>query len=122
MGERLELLLDRGSPFLELSPLSGWGTEYPVGADSSPVLAWWTESNQPSSETTSSERRRPNCGDRKNIDHALEISRLNNLPYIQFVGSAGGDLPGTDDADAEMRRNMDHFAESAACSTTSLAS
>src|SRR6266496_4318669 len=30
--ERIELLLDRDSPFLELSPLAGWGTDYTVGA------------------------------------------------------------------------------------------
>jgi len=30
--ERVELLLDPDSPFLELSPLAGWGTDYTVGA------------------------------------------------------------------------------------------
>src|SRR5690349_25088478 len=30
--ERIELLLDRDSPFLELSPLAAWGTSYTVGA------------------------------------------------------------------------------------------
>ncbi len=30
--ERIELLLDPGSPFLELSPLAAWGTDYTVGA------------------------------------------------------------------------------------------
>src|SRR5512138_2217002 len=29
--ERIDLLLDPGSPFLELSPLAGWGTEDPLG-------------------------------------------------------------------------------------------
>jgi acetyl-CoA carboxylase carboxyltransferase component len=29
--ERIELLLDQDSPFLELSPLAGWGTDYNVG-------------------------------------------------------------------------------------------
>src|SRR5450759_4568233 len=29
--ERIELLLDRDSPFLELSPLAAWGTEYALG-------------------------------------------------------------------------------------------
>src|SRR4051794_23253081 len=29
--ERIDLLLDRDSPFLELSPLIGWGTDDPVG-------------------------------------------------------------------------------------------
>ena len=49
----------------------------------------------------------------KKINRALEISRLNRLPYIQFVESAGGDLRrGTEDPDAEMRRQLTHFAES----------
>ena len=30
--ERIELLLDRDSPFLELSPYAAWGTDFPVGA------------------------------------------------------------------------------------------
>src|SRR3954454_17810320 len=30
--ERVEALLDPDSPFLELSPLAAWGTNYPVGA------------------------------------------------------------------------------------------
>jgi acetyl-CoA carboxylase carboxyltransferase component len=30
--ERVEMLLDQDSPFLELSPVSAWGTEVPVGA------------------------------------------------------------------------------------------
>jgi acyl-CoA carboxylase subunit beta len=30
--ERVELLLDRDGPFLELSPLAAWGSDFPVGA------------------------------------------------------------------------------------------
>ena len=30
--ERIELLIDEDSPFLELSALAGWGSEFPVGA------------------------------------------------------------------------------------------
>src|SRR5262247_3658663 len=30
--ERIERLLDRDAPFLELSPLAAWGTEFTVGA------------------------------------------------------------------------------------------
>ncbi|MFN8149039.1 MAG: hypothetical protein U0R76_16450 [Candidatus Nanopelagicales bacterium] len=29
--ERVGLLIDRGAPFLELSPLAGWGTDDPLG-------------------------------------------------------------------------------------------
>src|SRR5262249_56186208 len=30
--ERIELILDPDTPFLELSPLAAWGSAYPVGA------------------------------------------------------------------------------------------
>src|SRR3989442_15780017 len=30
--ERIELLLDRDAPFLELCPVAPWGTDYPTGA------------------------------------------------------------------------------------------
>ena len=30
--ERIELLLDRDAPFLELCALAGWGTDFPTGA------------------------------------------------------------------------------------------
>ena len=32
--ERIELLLDRDSPFLELAPLAAWGTEFGLGGSS----------------------------------------------------------------------------------------
>ena len=32
--ERIALLLDRDSPFLELCPFAAWGTQYAVGASS----------------------------------------------------------------------------------------
>ena len=32
--ERIELLIDPDTPFLELSPLAGWGTQDPVGVGS----------------------------------------------------------------------------------------
>jgi acetyl-CoA carboxylase carboxyltransferase component len=31
--ERLELLLDRDTPFLELSSLAGWGSDFPLGGN-----------------------------------------------------------------------------------------
>jgi acetyl-CoA carboxylase carboxyltransferase component len=42
-----------------------------------------------------------------------KIALDNRLPYIQFVESAGGDLRrSTEDAEAEIRRQLTHFAES----------
>lgn len=39
--ERVELLLDPDSPFLELSPLAGWGRRTRSVPASSPESAWW---------------------------------------------------------------------------------
>ena len=112
--ERVELLLDRDSPFLELSPLAGWGTDFAVGGGFVTGIGVISgvecviAANDP---TVMGGAITAISG--KKIDRALEIARLNRLPYIQFVESAGGDLRrGTDDPDAEMRRNLVHFAES----------
>ncbi len=49
----------------------------------------------------------------KKTNRALEISRLNRLPYVQFVESAGADLRGGGgSAEDQMRRATSHFAES----------
>ena len=112
--ERVELLLDRDAPFLELSPLAGWGTEYAVGggfvsglgvvSGVECVVCGHDPSVMGGAITAISG---------KKIDRALEIARVNRLPYVQFVESAGGDLRrSTDDPEAAMRRQLTHFAES----------
>jgi acetyl-CoA carboxylase carboxyltransferase component len=113
--ERIELLLDPDSPFLELSPLGGYYTDYAVGgglvtgigvvAGVECVLA----ANDPTVLGGAI-----NAISMKKTDRALEISRVNRIPYIQFVESAGADLrrSGDDSVEAEMRRTLGHFAES----------
>jgi acetyl-CoA carboxylase carboxyltransferase component len=112
--ERIELLLDRDAPFLELSPLAGWGTEFAVGggfvsgvgvvSGVECVVCGHDPTVLGGAITAIS---------LKKINRALEISRVNRLPYVQFVESAGGDLRrGTEDPGAEMRRQLTHFAES----------
>lgn len=112
--ERIELLLDRDSPFLELSPLAGWGTDYAVGGGFVTGIGVVSgveciiAANDP---TVLGGAITPISN--KKIDRALEISRLNRLPYVQFVESAGADLRRSEDsAEAEMRRQLTHFAES----------
>jgi acetyl-CoA carboxylase carboxyltransferase component len=112
--ERIELLLDRDAPFLELSPLAGWGTDFAVGGGFVSgvgviegvecVICGHDPTVLGGAITAIS---------LKKINRALEISRVNRLPYIQLVESAGGDLRrGTEDPDAAMRRQLTHFAES----------
>ena len=112
--ERIELLLDRDSPFLELSPLAGYYTDYTVGgglvtgigvvSGVECVLA----ANDP---TVLGGAITPVS--MKKTDRALEISRTNRLPYVQFVESAGADLRRSEESvEAEMRRSLGHFAES----------
>ncbi len=92
--ERIELLLDRDSPFLELSPLAAWGTEFALGAGvvtgvgvvsgvECVVLA-----NDP---TVKGGATNPITLD-KNL-RAMEISAVNRLPLINLTESAGADLP-----------------------------
>ena len=112
--ERIELLLDRDSPFLELSPLAGYYTDYTVGGGLVTGIGVVSgvecviAANDP---TVLGGAITPVS--MKKTDRALEISRINRLPYVQFVESAGADLRRSEDSvEAEMRRSLGHFAES----------
>jgi acyl-CoA carboxylase subunit beta len=113
--ERIALVLDPDSPFLELSPLAGYRTNYPVGGGM--VLGIGvvegTECVIVGNDPTDLGGAMTAVSIRK-LMRALEIARDNHMPYIQFVESAGGDLRGLsagDDPEAVMRRNLTHFAE-----------
>jgi acetyl-CoA carboxylase carboxyltransferase component len=91
--ERVELLLDRDAPFLELSTVAAWGTEYTVGA--SVVTGIGVVSgvecviiaHDPTVRGGSS-----NPYTWKKVLRALTIARENRLPTINLVESGGGDL------------------------------
>ncbi|MFD4583049.1 acyl-CoA carboxylase subunit beta [Streptomyces sp. NPDC058434] len=92
--ERIELLLDADTPFLELSPLAAWGSDYPVGA--SVVTGIGTvegvecliTANDPTVRGGAS-----NPWTLKKILRANEIAFANRLPVISLVESGGADLP-----------------------------
>lgn len=112
--ERIEMFLDPDSPFLELSPLAGYYTDYSVGGGLVTGIGVVSgvecviAANDP---TVLGGAITPVS--MKKTDRALEISRVNRLPYVQFVESAGADLRRSDDSvEAEMRRSLSHFAES----------
>ena len=92
--ERVELLLDPDSPFLELSPLAAWGTDFTVGAS---VVAGigvvegvecLVVSNDPTVKGGTS-----NPWTLKKILRANQIAFENRLPVISLVESGGADLP-----------------------------
>jgi acetyl-CoA carboxylase carboxyltransferase component len=113
--ERVGLLLDPDSPFLEISPLAGYMTDYNVGGGM--VLGIGvvegTECVILANDPTDLGGAMTAVSIQK-LMRALEIARINRMPYVQFVESAGGDLRGLaagEDPEAVMRRNLNHFAE-----------
>ena len=92
--ERIELLLDEDSPFLELCPLAAYGTDFQVGA--SVVIGIGvvegTEcllvANDPTVKGGTS-----NPWTLKKVLRANQIARENRLPVISLVESGGADLP-----------------------------
>jgi acyl-CoA carboxylase subunit beta len=114
--DRVALLLDPDSPFLELSPLSGYYTDYAVGGGMllGIGVVEGTECVILGNDPTDLGGAMTAVSIRK-LMRALEIARDNRMPYIQFVESAGGDLRGLvagEDPETLMRRNLTHFAES----------
>jgi acyl-CoA carboxylase subunit beta len=92
--ERIELLVDRDAPLLELSALAAWGTEFAVGA--SVVTAIGVVSGVECVLIAHDPTVRGGALNpytlRKTL-RALEIARHNRLPVINLVESGGADLP-----------------------------
>jgi acetyl-CoA carboxylase carboxyltransferase component len=92
--ERIELLLDEDSPFLELSPLAAWGTNYHVGGSvvsgigTVEGVECMIVANDPTVKGGAS-----NPSSLKKGLRAAEIAAENRLPSINLVESGGADLP-----------------------------
>ncbi len=92
--ERIELLIDEGSAFLELSPLAGWGSDFPVGASVVTGIGviegveCMITANDPTVKGGAS-----NPWTLKKIFRAAEIAEKNGLPTVSLVESGGADLP-----------------------------
>ncbi len=92
--ERIELLLDESSPFLELSPLAAWGSDFTVGASVVTGIGVVAGvecvivANDPTVKGGTS-----NPWTTKKIFRANEIAATNRLPIISLVESGGADLP-----------------------------
>jgi acetyl-CoA carboxylase carboxyltransferase component len=92
--ERIELLVDEGSAFLELSPLAGWGSDFTVGASVVTGIGviegveCMITANDPSVKGGAS-----NPWTVKKIFRAAQIAQENGLPSVALVESGGADLP-----------------------------
>ena len=92
--ERIELLLDPDSHFLELSTLAAWGTDKNIGANAVTGVGvisgveCMISAHDPTSQAGSSNR----YSLAKTL-RAQDISRENRLPLINLVESGGADLP-----------------------------
>jgi acetyl-CoA carboxylase carboxyltransferase component len=92
--ERVELLVDEDSPFLELSTLAAWGTEFPVGAAlvTGIGVVSGVECVIIAHDPTVRGGAMNPYSLRKTL-RALEIARTNRLPVVNLVESGGADLP-----------------------------
>ena len=92
--ERIELLLDPGSPFLELSPLAAWGTEFAVGGSvvTGIGVVEGTECVISASDPTVRGGTSNPWTVRKSF-RAHDIAVANRLPIISLIESGGADLP-----------------------------
>ncbi|MFE6612179.1 acyl-CoA carboxylase subunit beta [Amycolatopsis sp. NPDC057786] len=92
--ERIELLLDEDSPFLELSPLAAWGSDYQVGASVITGIGvvegveCMISASDPTVKGGAS-----NPWTAKKSYRAADIAAQNRLPVINLVESGGADLP-----------------------------
>jgi acetyl-CoA carboxylase carboxyltransferase component len=92
--ERVELLLDPDTPFLELAPLAAWGTDYTVGASLVAGIGvvngveCMVSANDPTVRGGST-----NPYTMRKSSRLADITLENRLPSISLVESGGADLP-----------------------------
>lgn len=92
--ERIELLLDRDSPFLEIAPLAAWGTDFALGGSvvSGIGVVSGVECVISANEPTIRGGSINPYGQRKTA-RTMEICAQNRLPIVQLTESGGADLP-----------------------------
>ncbi len=91
--ERIANVLDPDTPFLEISPLAGYGSRYALGGGmvvGIGVVAGTECVIMGNDPTVMAGALTPYAV--KKWMRALELARDNRIPYISFVESAGGDL------------------------------
>ena len=110
--ERIGNVLDPDSPFLEISPLAGYDSDYAMGGGMIVGLGviagveCVVMGNDPS---VLGGALTPYAA--KKWSRAIEIARDNRIPYVSFVESAGADLR-VEPGGGGRRAQTNHFAES----------
>lgn len=92
--ERIEQLVDPDSPLLELHPLAGWGSEFPIGCGT--VNAIGVVSGVECAINATDMTYRGGSINPRTVDKGerfYDIVRRNRLPLINLNESAGADLP-----------------------------
>jgi len=116
LRERIALVLDPDTAFLEISPLAAWRSEFNVGSGFVVGIGIISGvecvimGHDPSVRAGAF-----NAFAGKKLLRGLEIARNNRMPFVQFVESAGADLRGSGndpDPEATLRRELTHFGES----------
>ncbi len=92
--ERIELLLDRDSPFLEIAPLAAWGTEFGLGASviSGIGVVSGVECVIGATEPTI-RGGTLNRYTQLKAARGMQICAQNRMPIINLTESGGADLP-----------------------------
>ncbi|MDH3296258.1 MAG: acyl-CoA carboxylase subunit beta, partial [Acidimicrobiia bacterium] len=91
--ERIAHVLDPDTPFLEISPLAGYGSQYALGGGMVAgigIIAGTECVIMGNDPTVMAGALTPYAS--KKWMRALEIARDNRIPYVSLVESAGGDL------------------------------
>ncbi len=91
--ERIATVIDPDTPFLEITPLAGYGSQYALGGGmvcGIGIIAGTECVIMGNDPTVAAGALTPYAS--KKWMRALEIARDNRMPYVSFVESAGGDL------------------------------
>ncbi|QGG94071.1 acyl-CoA carboxylase subunit beta [Actinomarinicola tropica] len=111
--ERIANVLDPDTPFLEISALAGYGSDYTVGGGmvvGIGVIAGVECVIMGNDPSVLGGALTPYAG--KKWSRAIEIARDNHMPYISFVESAGADLRMGGAGSSGPKTQTTHFAES----------
>jgi acetyl-CoA carboxylase carboxyltransferase component len=109
--ERVEMLLDQDSPFLELSPEAAWGTEFPVGAGvvTGVGAVEGVECVIIATDPTV-DRNAVDPYPLEKIRRAVRIASANRLPLVNLVESGGEAAPGGPPPGGGLARDLGRLA------------